>query len=334
MSSWLAEVQETERTDKPGELRLRCLRCACELAEITVNRGEGLPEAVRCSECGWEMRSENGIWDAMLPERAQHFQKFVADYEHVRQAEGRGSNDAEYYLALPYRDLSGRNRQQWEIRAKTWKYLELRLLPELRRELGRPLHVLDLGAGNGWMSYRLSLAGDRAVAVDLLVNEQDGLGAAKQYTARLASPFPRFQAELDRLPFADGQFDCAIFNASFHYSENYERTMKEAMRCIAPHGRVIVADTAWYRKAESGEQMVAEKQAAFRKKYGFTSNAIESREYLTDDRLRQLAVRLGIRWEAYKPWYGVRWAMRPWVARWKRRREPSQFRIYVGRVEA
>ena len=50
-----------------------------------------------------------------------------------------------------------------------------RPLPE-RTE--RALRILDLGAGNGWMSYRLALQGHLPIAVDLLTNDRDGLGAA------------------------------------------------------------------------------------------------------------------------------------------------------------
>jgi hypothetical protein len=40
------------------------------------------------------------------------------------------------------------------------------------------------------------------IAVDLLTNDQDGLGAAEHFKQRLPLSFPRFQAELDNLPFA------------------------------------------------------------------------------------------------------------------------------------
>src|SRR3546814_11906422 len=82
--------------------------------------------------------------------------------------------------------------------------------------------VLDLGAGNCWMSYRLSLAGYRPCAVDLLTNDSDGMGAARHYRAHLPALFPRFQASFGQLPFADDQFDAAVFNASFPYSERSE----------------------------------------------------------------------------------------------------------------
>jgi ubiquinone/menaquinone biosynthesis C-methylase UbiE len=143
--------------------------------------------------------------------------------------------------------------------------------------------------------------------------------------------FPRFQAELTRLPFQDEQFDAAIFNASFHYAEDYAATLREALRCVKSSGMVIVSDTPWYTREESGKRMVAERDAAFLKRFGTASDHIESLEYLTDERLRALEERLHIRWTVYSPRYGLRWAMRPLVARLCNRREPSRFRIYATR---
>jgi hypothetical protein len=42
--------------------------------------------------------------------------EFLDNYRTIRHAEGRGSDDPAYYLALPYEDLSGNNGDQWEIR--------------------------------------------------------------------------------------------------------------------------------------------------------------------------------------------------------------------------
>ena len=106
-----------------------------------------------------------------------------SEYQTVRAAEGRGSEDPEYYLALPYRDLSGRNVSQWAIRARTFRYIERKILPPLEAVHPAAMKVLDLGAGNGWMSYRLALRGHRPAAVDLLTNDQDGLGRRRPFPA-------------------------------------------------------------------------------------------------------------------------------------------------------
>jgi SAM-dependent methyltransferase len=195
-------------------------------------------------------------------------------------------------------------------------------------------HILDIGAGNGWMSFRLALRGYAPVAVDLLTNHDDGLGAAEHYRACLPNLFPRFQAESAHLPFGDDQFDVVIFNASFHYSEDYSASLREALRCVRAGGSVIISDTPWYLHDESGQQMVAARKAYYRQKYGTASDSLHSLEYLTDDRLNLLERECSIRWNIFEPWYGVKWAMRPLVAMLRGRRTPSTFRIYVARKNA
>jgi hypothetical protein len=76
--------------------------------------------------------------------------------------------------------------------------------------------------------------------------------------------------------------------------------------------------------------MVSERRAAFLRKYGTASDAIEHVEYLTDERLQNLAAALSVRWEVHFPRYGFRWAMRPLLAKIRRNRTPSEFRIYVA----
>jgi SAM-dependent methyltransferase len=286
---------------------------------------------VACPSCGFWLRIRDGIFDALLPERAAYYKRFIDEYEQVRAAEGRGSTSEDFYVALPFHDLSGRNSGQWRIRAKSFEYLVGRLLTEHSFEKKR--RILDIGAGNCWMSYRLALDGFRPYAVDLLTNDLDGLGSARHYCKQLPNLFPRFRAEMSRLPFESGQFDAAVFNASFHYAESYEETLSEALRCVKKNGLVVICDTAWYPNEESGQRMLAERRESFRARYGTASNSIQSLEYLTDSRLHALERKFSIRWQTYSPWYGLRWVMRPVVANLRRRREPSQFRIYVARKE-
>src|SRR5215813_5705044 len=221
-----------------------------------------------CNRCRFLLTLQDGIWRALPEERLSYFSQFLADYQMIRAAEGRGSNTADYYVGLPYKDSSGKNSEQWKIRASTYSYMEKHILRTLQE---RSL-VLDLGAGNGWMSYRLAQMGFRTVAVDLLLNDQDGLGAANHFRGYLTKIFPRFQAESTRLPFASSQFDAIIFNASFHYAENYATTLREAMRCLKDNGMVIIADTPWYSKPASGERMLVERRAAFLHRFGTASD--------------------------------------------------------------
>lgn len=303
--------------------RLACPRCRRSLAP---------PETVslKCDACDFVINLEDGIWRALPPERERYFQQFIREYEVVRQAEGRGSDNPGYYLSLPDRDLSGRLTWQWKIRARSYRSFERHVLRALEARHASGLDVLDIGAGNGWMSYRLALRGHRPVAVDLQINLLDGLGAAHHYLAVLPHPFLRFQSEMDHLPFADGQFDVALFNAALHYATDYHRTLSEALRCLRPDGHLIVLDSPVYQREESGLAMRNERHQQFARQYGFRSDSVPSREFLTFDILDELARELMLRWDIIHPWYGLLWALRPLKAKLQRRREPSRFLILHG----
>lgn len=323
--------QSTSSSDVTvGGVTFQCPNCGGSLEAREGEAELSLP----CEGCHFRLDTHEGIWRALPQERARYYSRFIADYEMIRAAEGRGSQNAEYYLALPYKDISGKNQAQWRIRSRTYSYLAKRILPKIKARAGANARVLDVGAGNGWMSYRLAQMGFRPVAVDLLINDQDGLGAAKHYRQHLPEMFPRLQAESTRLPFASGQFDAVIFNASFHYAENYQSTLLEALRCLKNGGTIVLADSPWYAKESSGKQMLAERHTAFLRRFRTPSNSIPSLEFLTDARLNELEQTLGIQWERHIPFYGFRWAMRPWIARLRDRREPASFRIYTARKAA
>jgi ubiquinone/menaquinone biosynthesis C-methylase UbiE len=137
---------------------------------------------------------------------------------------------------------------------------------------------------------------------------------------------------MDNLPFDSGQFDVAIFNASFHYSSDYEKTLREVLRCVRRPGMVIVADSPFYWREESGKQMLEERRAMFERQFGICSASNDSRDYLTEGTLNELAEQLEVRWNLCKPWYGLSWALRPLRARLLRR-EPSKFYLWWFKVE-
>lgn len=313
-SSAVAKLTALDTARDHSALRLRCPRCEGDLIETLL-----------CDECGFQMKMEQGIVIALTPERMAHYARFTADYEAIRAAEGRGSKGSSYYLGLPHVDATGHNSGQWKIRAKSYGYLTDKILPAS----GEGRSVLDLGAGNCWLSHRLALRGYKPVAVDLLINAQDGLGAAVHYEQHLGIRIPRFQAEVERLPFQNGQFDVAVFNASFHYSENYETVLLEVLRCMKPGGMIVVCDTPWYSREDYGRRMVEERQGSYRERFQTPSDSLQSMEFLTDQRLNSIAAALSIRWTVHKPFYGWQWMMRPWLAKLRGRREPSRFRIYV-----
>jgi SAM-dependent methyltransferase len=241
---------------------------------------------------------------------------FLEQYGRIRAAEGRGSSSEAYYRALPFVDSP-----QWKIRAATFRYFLRHILP------AQPSRILDLGAGNAWLSNRLAERGHAPVAVDIFRDSRDGLDATRHY----ATSFPRIEAEFDHLPFASAQFDIAIFNASLHYSADYARTLAEARRCLRPGGRIVILDSPVYKLRVHGEAMRSERQQLFEHQYGFRSEALHSVEFLDEPMLAGLATGLELTWTIYRPWYGLRWHLRPLMARLKGRRPPSRFWILEAR---
>ena len=310
-------------------ISVSCPACQSEVGSLRLHE----PTAhLTCAACGFDIVRERGIWRALPPLREDRFRQFIKEYQTVRLQEARGTGGAHYFLSLPYKDVTGRNSWQWNIRGRSFRYLERTMLPLLEKDYPRAMDILDVGAGNCWMSYRLARRGHRPVAVDLVDNDLDGLSAARHYLTFLHRRFPRFQADMDCLPFAPAQFDLVAFNASLHYSEDYTQTLREILRCLRRPGHVLIIDSPFYSSENSGRAMVEEKHAQFQKRFGFRSDSIASREFLTKEILENLGKLHGIRWELREPWYGLGWSMRPWRARMLGRREPAKFLIAWGRV--
>lgn len=290
-----------------------CPRCQGGLIQVA-------PNQFQCEKDALSFNQVDGIWRFLPPDRESYYSRFITDYETVRRFEERGSLDSSYYRALPFYDLSGKFSAHWKIRAASFRALQSHLIS------GSYQKILDMGSGNGWLSNRLSALGHHVMAVDLLVNPQDGLGAWRNYENR----FTPIQSEFKHLPVADNSISIVIFNASFHYSEDYEATLFESLRVLFQDGKIIIMDSPVYQNAKSGEQMVAERSSAFLSHYGFASDSIKSENYLTYQRMDELGEKLGIHWRHLRPFYGVRWAIRPFLARLRGRREPAEFGLWIG----
>ena len=284
-------------------------------------------EKACCPADGRVYRREAGIWRFLLPERWEYYRQFIEEYECVRKTEGRGMDDPRYYRQLPFRDISGRFTADWRIRSRSFQALEEGLIVPLEASANRPLKILDLGAGNCWLTNRLAQRGHQIAAVDLLTNARDGLGARPQYQTRFTS----IQAEFERLPFIDDQVDLAIFNASFHYAEDYGSVLRETVRVLTPKGQLVLLDSPVYNDPTSGDAMVREREQIYQQKFGFPSNALSSLNFLTYSQMDELADRLGLEWEIREPFYGIRWALRPLRARLTGKREPARFLLITGR---
>jgi SAM-dependent methyltransferase len=295
--------------------------CVCPECRGPLERPDG--ERLRCPVDEHEFPIVDGIPRLITDHRFEGYRRFLDEYGTVRKAEGRGVTDAASYRALPFADLDGRHRGEWRIRAASFHAMMELVVAPMAEEAPRGLTIADLGAGTTWMSRRLALARHRVVAVDLDTDPADGLGA-KVFSEH---DFDAVQAEFDRLPIPDGACDIAIFNGAVHYSTNPAATLTEAVRILRPGGAVVILDTPVYRSAAAGREMVADREQAFRKKFGFASDSIDCRGFLTFSELEELAAALVLEWRCHRPFFGWRWALRPLWSKVRMRREPATFLV-------
>ncbi len=276
-----------------------------------------------CAQCSACYATAGGVLELLPVQRRAEFASFLAGYSRIRAAEGRGSAVSTYYMNLPLCPGNHPLADQWRIRSRSFRVLS----SLLTRELGTGARVLDLGAGCGWLSHRLATQGMRPCAIDINLDEQDGLRASRHFAAR----FPCVEAEFDDLPVPAAIADAAVFNASLHYSIDLDRTFREVLRTVRPGGLLVVLDSPVYRDAASGQQMVVEQHADFESRFGDRSDRLANIGFLTFADLDRLASRFGLAWNFRRPWYGWRWAARPAIARALGQREPATFAVIYAR---
>jgi SAM-dependent methyltransferase len=95
----------------------------------------------------------------------------------------------------------------------------------------RPRRVLEVGCGMGQFADRLAReSGAEVIATDLSGRMVE-LTRARDVEARVA--------DVQSLPFADGEFDCAVANAMLYHVENLDRALAELARVLRPGGRLV-----------------------------------------------------------------------------------------------
>jgi len=94
-----------------------------------------------------------------------------------------------------------------------------------------PRRVLEVGCGMGQFAERVAReTGAEVVATDLSPRMVE-LAASRGLDARLA--------DVQALPFEDGEFDCAVANAMLYHVDDLERALGELARVLEPGGRLV-----------------------------------------------------------------------------------------------
>jgi SAM-dependent methyltransferase len=284
--------------------RFACPECSAELFGSNA-------DVCTCARCGNRYAQANGLWHFITPPRLERLAPFLQQYRRVRGYDSRRRTSADYYRGLPWVGPDDEHASEWQIRRETFAHLLRHLLA------GAPasIRILDLGAGNAWLSHRLAELGHAVVAVDALDDEADGLGASKHYRARFAA----IQADYDALPLAPAQFDLVVFNGSLHYAPDPAGTIVAARRMLAGHGAIAVMDSPMFVRDSDGRAMVADK--------GLLEPGAG---YLTFQSLDDVAETLGLRSEFIASRGTFRWRLGRRFGALRLGRAPAAFGLWIG----
>jgi SAM-dependent methyltransferase len=186
----------------------------------------------------------------MHRETATALDRFSRRYRDARRQEGWQSIPEEVALILPYASPSSHPPLYWRVRRQSYRALTSWLSQDGPSPKVGP--AADLGAGTGWLAYRLADLGYRALALEASPDQEFGLGASAIYRAKMPSRFLPVQGDLDNPPLQREKLGLAIFNASLHYTKDLNRTLCLAVECLRPGGWLVILDTPIARHPRPG----------------------------------------------------------------------------------
>jgi uncharacterized protein YbaR (Trm112 family) len=195
---------------------------ACPACRNSLSFDNGSDLSLVCQGCGDQYALQDRI-PVLVPEKdLKRLSDFSQAYSRMRLDEGWRPISAEQALELPFTRPKGYPRVYWEVRQQSYTTF-INFLTE--HGPSPPMGpAVELGTGNGWLSYNLAKSGYRVIALDANIDENFGLGAAKIYLNQ--ADFALVQGDLNRPPLPDNKFGLVIFNASLHYARDVVTNMR------------------------------------------------------------------------------------------------------------
>jgi ubiquinone/menaquinone biosynthesis C-methylase UbiE len=168
--------------------------------------------------------------------------RFVDLYLAVRHSEKRLYADEEV-LWLPDVDKENLYRKEWKMR----KQSSQRLCNYLKRKQ-RPLRILEVGCGNGWLSHKL--AGIKnATVLGLDINGPELEQAARVFAFQDNLQFAC--RDLGAQAMMKERFDIVVFAASLQYFSSVASIISIALQVLEKNGEVHILDTHFYTPSDA-----------------------------------------------------------------------------------
>jgi SAM-dependent methyltransferase len=183
-----------------------------------------------------------GLPSLLLPDDEPLLDAFSRAYREKMIREGWRPLTKRDLLRLPFHSPPGHPTFYWQVRRQTFLALQDRL-----RRLGPHPEsgmVADLGAGTGWLSYRLAEMGYRVIAVEANIDVDFGLGAAQAYaSAGSGDRILAIRGSLETPPIQPGRVALVVLSASLHYARDLRAALQRISVMLKPGGQLFVVDT-------------------------------------------------------------------------------------------
>ena len=178
--------------------------------------------------------------DSEIKHDETFYSTFEGLYIDLRRKENRILTDSQL-MFLPDVDSSHIHYNEWQIRKRSAQ----RLIAYLKKK-SKPLKILEVGCGNGWLSSKLSAMANSTV-IGLDINEVE-INQAKRVFKKDNLQFigKGFNPEM----FPNEKFDVILFAASIQYFPSLKNILQNALNCLSEQGEVHIIDTRFYKPAE------------------------------------------------------------------------------------
>lgn len=167
-------------------------------------------------------------------------EKFEQQYISLRQKEGRVYSDGEV-LQLPFLPKNNPLKKEWAIR----RFSSKKLITYLTKKK-KPLSILEVGCGNGWLSAKLASI-KNATGTGLDINELE-LAQAKRIFSKLNLSFIHGDIRND---IDEESYDIIVFAASFQYFLSVQEILNSCLSHLKKGGEIHITDTQFYTKEEA-----------------------------------------------------------------------------------
>lgn len=193
-----------------------------------------MAELITTSKAAKKLSSVKGVIYLSNPET---FQLFEDLYSNVREKEGRIYPD-EIVNDLPHIVASHTLFPEWEIRARSTYKLEAYL-----GQKAKPLMILELGCGNGWLANRLAqISGCNVYAVDL--NRKELEQGARVFSETHSLKF--IYGNISENIFRPASFDLILLASSVQYFHDLESLLQCLQGLLKQDGEIHIIDTPFY----------------------------------------------------------------------------------------